>query len=104
MASSVSRIGNSTSIEPGIARIETVKPLARKTLIMPWFSGRTSATNMVMSCRVASCASWPNRIEPMPLPWNSSVTERLISARTALHSDVLGAADHPTLVAALEDE
>ncbi len=80
-ASSVSRIGNSTSIDPGIARIETVNPLARKRLIMPWFSGRTSATNVVMSCRAASCASWPNRIEPMPLPWKSSVTERLISAR-----------------------
>jgi hypothetical protein len=80
-ASSVSTIGNSTSMLPGVARIEMWKPLERKTLIMPWFSGSTSATNVVMSWSAAACASCPSRIDPMPLPCHASATERLISAR-----------------------
>jgi hypothetical protein len=82
IAVSVRPIGNSTSIAPGVARIDGSKPLERKTLIIEWFSGRTSAEKVAMSWAAAASASWPSRIDPIPRPWNSSVTERLISART----------------------
>jgi len=61
--------------------IESANPLRRNTEIMRWFSGRTSATNVVTPCRAASCASWPSRIDPIPRPWYSSPTEKLTSAR-----------------------
>ena len=65
---SESEVGNSTSIVPGSARIETRESAARKTLIMRWFSGSTSATKMRHVVLVRVCASWPIRIEPRPLP------------------------------------
>ena len=80
-ASSVSETGNSTSISPGRARIDRGNPLSRKTPIIPWFSGRTSATKMVTPRSAAAWASWPSRIEPMPLPCHSSATDIPISAR-----------------------
>ena len=103
-ASSVSRIGNSTSIDPGVARMDTVNPLARKTLTMPWFSGRTSATNVVMSCRGGLLRELAQQ-DRTDAPTLELVGHRQADlGSTALHADVLGAADHPPLVPALENQ
>ena len=44
-ASSVSEVGSSTWIVPGLDDISAGKPLSRKTSIIRWFSGMTSAVN-----------------------------------------------------------
>ena len=80
-ASSVSDTGSSISIVPGRARIDRGNPLSLKTPIIPWFSGRTSATRIVTPRAAAAWATWPSRMEPMPMPCHSSATDIPISAR-----------------------
>ena len=79
--SSVTVVGNSTSTYPGRVRIESGKPVPRKTSIMRWFSGSTSAWKNSMPWAAAASARCSMRIDARPCPCSSSDTDIAISAR-----------------------
>ncbi len=56
IAWSENEVGNRTWIEPGAEEVSTGKPLSRKTSIIRWFSGSTSASNVVIPASSASSA------------------------------------------------
>lgn len=77
-------VGNSISIASGVERVSIANPLWRKTSIIRWLAGRTSATNVAIPCWSAICASCASMIEEMPRPCQWSATRNATSARSAL--------------------
>ncbi len=79
-ASTVSSVGNSTTISPGSERICTGKPLSRNTSIIRWFSGRTRASNTATPFSTAASARCASRMVPSPRPWYVSAMAKATSA------------------------
>ena len=80
-ASSDSDVGKRISITSPLPRSSIGKPLLRKTSIMRWLWGSTSAMKTVMPSRWAAAASCPSMTVAMPCPCQASATTKATSAR-----------------------
>ncbi len=67
-------------IAPGSEEVSIGKPLSRKTSIIRWFSGITSATKTEISFSWATSARWASSSVPSPIPCRRSATANAISA------------------------
>ena len=73
-------VGSSMWIDPGCDDVSTGKPLSRKTSIIRWLSGITSAVNTEIPLSSATSARWASSRVPSPSPCRSWAIVNAISA------------------------
>ena len=81
-------------IDPGCDDVSTGKPLSRKTSIIRWLSGITSAVNTEIPLSCATSARWASSRVPSPSPCRSRAIVNAISASDGAAGEVVPLSDH----------